>query len=589
MALALVAFAPVILGGGFFWDDIDLLIVKNPLIQSSSGLYDFWFTKKNVDYFPLTSTTFWIEWRLWGQWAPPYHLLNVLLHGGSGILLWRVLLRLRAPGAFLAAVLFIIHPVNAESVSWISERKNTLSLFFALASLLIYLRATDERDISLHLAALLLFFLALCAKTAVVMFPLVLLILAWYRTGKVTFSDILHSIPYFALSLMMGLLTIAFQRDNAIATHIIRTDSFATRLATAGCAVWFYLLKLLLPINLIFNYPMWKIDAYGLAGFLPLAALVLVFGLLLIFRNTAVRSILVGGSIYVLLLLPMLGFLDIFYMRFSLVSDHWQYHATPAILACVAAGAAWLYRRVGGLGRVGGIWALRRRITLGTACAIGLALMSYTFHIAWIYRTPESVWRNTLAHNPQSWLAHAQLGTELKLQGKFDEAILQFQDALRIAPNEVDVQESLANGLVADRQWDAGLKMLEEILKKDPTRPRIHNSLGRAYVAMGRADDAISAFRQAITQDSTLSAPHFNLGELLLKKREFTAAGHEFSVAFAIDPNFSEAAYNLGICLASQGEITQSIPYFEDAVRLRPDWTAAKETREHARSDARRQ
>ena len=145
MALALMAFAPVILGGQFFWDDIDLLIVNNPFIHSSSGLFDFWFTKKNMDYFPLTETTFWIEWRLWGTWASPYHLLNALLHGGSGILLWRILLRLGIPGAMLAALLFVIHPVNAESVAWISERKNTLSMFFMLASLLTYLRARKDK------------------------------------------------------------------------------------------------------------------------------------------------------------------------------------------------------------------------------------------------------------------------------------------------------------------------------------------------------------------------------------------------------------------------------------------------------------
>ena len=144
VAATLAVFAPVMLQGGFFWDDYEL-IVNNPLVHSPGGLRDFWFSTKNFDYFPLTSTTFWIEWRVWGNWAQPYHVLNVLLHLGSALMLWRIFRELKVPGAFWGALLFAVHPVNVESVAWISERKNTLSMFLASLSLLLYLRFERDR------------------------------------------------------------------------------------------------------------------------------------------------------------------------------------------------------------------------------------------------------------------------------------------------------------------------------------------------------------------------------------------------------------------------------------------------------------
>ena len=207
----LAVFAPVMWQGGFFWDDYDL-IVRNPLMRAAggAGLRDFWFTTKNFDYFPLTSTTFWIEWRLWGAWAQPYHVLNVLLHLGSVLLLWRILKQLGVPGAFWAALVFAVHPVNVESVAWISERKNTLSMFLMCVSVAAYLRFERTRSAAVYGGAVGAFVLALLAKTAVVMLPFVLLLLAWYRRGKVTKRDVMAAGPFFLASFLLGLITVFF-------------------------------------------------------------------------------------------------------------------------------------------------------------------------------------------------------------------------------------------------------------------------------------------------------------------------------------------------------------------------------------------
>ena len=142
VVLGFVVYIPAI-SNGFIWDD-DVMLTDNVVMKASDGLSRIWFTTELSDYFPLTSTSFWIEWRLWGMNPMGYNITNILLHTFSGVLLWRVLVRLGVPAAYVAALLFTVHPVCVESVDWIAERKNTLSLVFYFASCLLYLRFIEN-------------------------------------------------------------------------------------------------------------------------------------------------------------------------------------------------------------------------------------------------------------------------------------------------------------------------------------------------------------------------------------------------------------------------------------------------------------
>ncbi|HZL99467.1 MAG TPA: O-GlcNAc transferase, partial [Planctomycetota bacterium] len=179
--LTLAAYAPAARCGYVFDDDV--FLTDNPLIHAADGLRGFWFSTAPSDYFPLTSTTLWLEWRLWGADPAGYHVVNVLLHAAGSVLLWRVLLRLRVPGAWIGAALFALHPVCVQSVAWITQRKNTLPLALSLLSLLAWLRSEDappgRRRPAAYAASLLAFLLALLSKTSVVTLPLVLLAGAW--------------------------------------------------------------------------------------------------------------------------------------------------------------------------------------------------------------------------------------------------------------------------------------------------------------------------------------------------------------------------------------------------------------------------
>src|SRR5438876_10845961 len=174
IAVALV-YLPA-LRGNFVWDDF-LLITGNPLLQNASGLLEIWSGGRTADYFPLTNTVFWIEHHLFGRNATGYHVVNILLQVANALLVWRVLQRLNIPGAWLAGLIFGIHPVHAASVVWISELKNLLSMFFALLSSLCFLELGGQRlrnSATAYAASLVFFALALLSKTQVVFLPFVL-------------------------------------------------------------------------------------------------------------------------------------------------------------------------------------------------------------------------------------------------------------------------------------------------------------------------------------------------------------------------------------------------------------------------------
>lgn len=521
LAAVLLVFSPVIIAGGFFWDDKELLW-DNRWVKSSTGLWQIWFSIRNPDYFPLMSTSFWLEWRLWGNHAQGYHLTNALLHAGSAVLLWRILLRLAIPGAFLAALIFAIHPVNVESVAWIAERKNTLSLVLMLASVLLYFRAEDAFYFRWwgYIAGLVCFLLALLSKTSVVMLPVVLLILLAYRRQPRRHSDwvamipeLLRLIPYFVLSLGLGLMTMFMQAHRAIGGTVIREDSLLARLAGAGSAIWFYLGKVLWPTNLCFCYPRWNdILARGVWAFLPLAALVALLAWLWWRRHTALRHVLVALACYIVMLLPILGLhpkLNIFFMRYSLVSDHWQYPATPILIAFVVGVLAWLYLRA----RPGVVLALRYALML-----VLPVLACYSAYLAGVYRTADSVWTHTIRCNPAAWLAYSNLAFSRleKWQATRDEhtlveAIDYFTSAQVLAPHVGDNYANLASVWSFANRRAMAARVLQEGLSRKDLAPReqaqLEEALGTAV--LDTSDPAKVAEAAAHYYRATVLDPQF--------------------------------------------------------------------------------
>ena len=331
---------------GFVWDD-DSMLTQNVVLKPD-GLHRSWFTTDQPNYWPITWTSYWIENKLWGLDPAGYHLTNILIHALCALLIWRILKRLKIPWPLPAALVFAVHPVAVESVAWISQRKTILSMLFFLIALLSYLKFEDSRSRPLHGWALASFVLALLSKGSVVGLPVVLLLCAWWRRGRIQRRDIIRSLPFFAASAVMSAVEIWFQIHQSIGADVVRADGLLARAAGAGTAVWFYILKTLWPARLIFVYPRWHIDPAHVLVWIPDLALVALAALGWRFRSSWGKPVLFALGYCLAMLLPILGFINVYFMRYSLVADHYQYVSLVAAIALAAAAVRRLAGRRGG-------------------------------------------------------------------------------------------------------------------------------------------------------------------------------------------------------------------------------------------------
>lgn len=258
-AVVVVAYLPA-LRGAFIWDD-ESYVTQNVHLRTWSGLRNIWFdVGATKQYYPAVHTSFWIEYHLWRLDPLGYHVSNVLLHAVGAILLWQVLRRLSVPGAWLAAAVFALHPVQVESVAWVTERKNVMSDVFYFAALLSYIRFSDlrldrvpeGRPRRYYALSVLLFGCALCSKTVTCSLPAVILLLMWWKRKRLRVGEVLPVVPMFALGLALGLLTAYLEKYSVGALGEEWGFTFRERCLLAGRALWVYFGKLVYPTELAF-------------------------------------------------------------------------------------------------------------------------------------------------------------------------------------------------------------------------------------------------------------------------------------------------------------------------------------------------
>ena len=586
---ALLAMAAVLvywpaLTGGFVWDD-DTMLTRNDMVKAASGLYRMWFTTEPLDYWPLTNSSLWLEWRVWGMHSTGYHVTNLLLHISSGLLVWAILRRLMIPGALLAAFLFVVHPVNVESVAWIAQRKNTLSMVFFLLSILWFLRqefppaepekpptrrsaaskpsSTDRSGVGpWYWLSLVTFVLAMLSKGSVAILPGVLLLLIWWRRGAITRTDLLRTVPFFAVAGALTLLNIWFQRHYM--TGGIRHVTFVQRALGAGAVIWFYLDKALLPIRLSFVYPQWEIRSDDVRWWLPLSAALATTALLVWQRRRPmVRALLCAWMFFCLALLPVMGFTDVYFMTFSLVADHYQHIALLGVVACVAAGVSLASGHVQGPVGVR-LWGGVLVVVLGLA----------TWRQSREYTDPETLYRSTLAINPSSSLMHNNLGAVL-VDRSIDEAISQFRESLRLNPDRV-AYNNLCHALEQAGRTNEAITACEQALRVDPTLSTAHNDLGAALASLGHADQARAEFEAALKLDGNYADAHNNLANILIATGHQAEAIDHYREALRVTPDFAAAHGNLGLALDRQGKTDEAINQYREALRLEPNLAAAR-------------
>src|SRR5437773_11023623 len=550
--------------GGFLWDDD--AHIATPELRSLDGLRRIWFEPRTTQqYYPLLYSSSWLQERFWADSPTGYHLVNLLLHIGCVVLVLKILRLLRIPGAELATILFALHPVNVETVAWITERKNTLSGVFGLAGTLWYLKFDESRSGRSYALALGLFLLGLLSKTAIVTLPLALPVIFWWKRGAISWRrDVVPLIPFVFLSAAAGLMTSWVEYGNIGYKANTLAFSPVDRCLIAGRAFWFQLGKVLWPSNLMFVYPRWEINAAVWWQYLfPLAVLGLL-GILWSLRRWS-RAPLAVVLVYIFMLLPTLGFLNQFFFIYSFVSDHWQYIACLGIVTPCASGIVLL---------AGQLKSWQAWLQRGTILVLGGVLFLLTWQQSRMYTDIETLYRTTIARNPGCWTAYVNLGNMLYQTNRIPEAMDLFKQALEIKPAEAHYR--LGNALVLTGRTSEAIDKYKQALRINPDYAEAHNNLGNALALTGRISEAIAQYEQALRINPNYAHAHNNLGNALLQTGRTSEAIDQFKQALRMNPNSAEAHNKLGAAVGQMGRISEAIEQVKAALRINPYYIDAR-------------
>ncbi len=646
LAACVVCYTPALLAG-FVWDDEAFF--AEPLVREWSGLFGIWFSPGELlnegHYWPIVYTSFWLEHKLWGFAPFGFHLVNVLLHAANTLLIWRLLARLEVPGAWLAAAVFAVHPLHVESVAWVIERKDLLSAAFYLGAILAWLRFDEApqrwRD---YLLALALFAAALLSKSIVVTLPVALLILRWWKAGRVRALDWARVAPFFVVAVGIGAADLAFYQGREV---LDLGYTFAERLLIAGQALWFYVGKLLWPVELPVIYPLWNIHTGSLLAWACLAGCIAAAAALWLARQRLGRGPLAGALYFAVTLSPTLGFVDYGYMQYAFVADRFQYLAglglitilvgmavrgasgqpRPATLAAVAlsAGAlaalgtatwrhasvfhddATLFSHIVSLNpaardahlNLGKALIERRRPQEGLAASriaaaqrpessaahmnVGLALHDMGRHAE-----AEEHMRRAAELAPSSWHARQNLGEVRRAQGRYPEAIEAYRAALELQSSPLSLVSLGMSQFGLDR-FEEALATFRQALDHAPMLPpdvaaSTHAYMGRAARGLDRLGDAAAHFERALAIDPRHPPALDHFASLRFRERRFADALALYRRLVEADPNSAAAHANVGAALYYLERHEEALGSFDQALALDPDYRMASAGRAEAQA-----
>jgi tetratricopeptide (TPR) repeat protein len=567
VALTALAYGPA-LRAGFIWDD-NLWITGNAALRSTDGLRRIWLEPLSApQYYPLALTSFWVEYQLFGPDPRVFHAVNILLHGLSAVVLWRLLVRLTLPGAWLAAAAFALHPVHVESVAWVTERKNVLSGLCYLLAFRVFVDVLLPDSRSRQVRWLLwaggtaLFVAALLSKTVTATLPAALLLVVWWKR-KLTARDVLRVAPLLALGAAAGLGTAWLERGHVGASGPDFALSFVQRVLIAGRALWFYLGTLAWPAPLTFVYPRWHVDpAVWWQWTFPLAALAAVAGLWAA-RGRLGRGPLVAALFFAGTLFPALGFVNVYPMLFSFVADHFQYLASIGPIAALVAVAT-----------------TRLRLPAPGRTAAAAAVLAVLGLLTWrqtrIYESLETLYRDTLAKNPAAWMAHNNLGRILDARGDAAGARYHFEETLRLHPGYAEGHNNLGVALEHLGNPEEALANYEEAIRLLPDYADAQYNLARLLAQRGRGDEAIPHYERTLAVRPDFPPARSNLGRLLYERGRLDDAETQLRESLRLRPGHPETLLTLGQVLEARGDVAGARDAYAAALRARPGWAEAE-------------
>jgi protein O-mannosyl-transferase len=536
LAAVFLVFGQTIQHGYANYDDRTYICENRYLTEGSAADKIAWAftTDRAANWHPLTWLSHLLDYSIYGLKNPGgHHLTSVLLHAASAILLFLALRRMTGdfwPSA-LAAALFAVHPLRVESVAWLAERKDVLSGLFFMLTLWAYARYTSHSfSFSRYFAVAAFFALGLLAKPTLVTLPCVLLLLDYWplerfqRQSSAVSRLILEKLPLFLVAAASCAMTLRAQH-----TAIEHSGDIALpwRIGNAVVAYVAYLIQFFWPFDLAVMYPHpgdslspWAIAASAVA----LTAISV--GVVMLRRRSPYLA--TGWLWYLGMLVPMIGLVQV---GFQSRADRYTY--LPQIGVCLM--VAWSIRQAAVSE------AAKRRAFVAASAALGI-LIGVAHQQAALWRDDETLWKHTLACTANNSTAHYHFGMAMVDQGRFDDAVEQYEKAKQIAPNDA----------------------------------KVHNNLGYALAKTGRIDDAIVEYNRSLAINPNLVTAHANLGVALRKKGRIDEAVSHFNAALKVDPDYAMAHNNLGAMLQEQGKLAQAILHYQKAVELQPNYDAAR-------------
>lgn len=577
LVVTLVAYLPAWHGTPLWDDDAHLTRVD---LQSATGLWRIWFDLgATQQYYPVAHSAFWLMHALWGDATLGYHLVNITLHATSAWMLAVILLRLNVPGAMLAALIFAVHPVHVESVAWMTELKNTLSGLFYLVAAYVYLRFDEDRRRADYLLAFSIFVLALMTKSVTASLPAALLIVFWWQRGRLRWrEDAQPLVPFFAVGVAAGLFTSWVERTQIGAEGAAFQISLLERVVIAGRAVWFYAAKLIWPSDLIFVYPRWTPSTAPVLWLFPLAALTVVgvcWWLRTRTRGPLALVLFFGGTLF-----PALGFVNVYPFIYSFVADHFQYLASIGLIVGVAALVTRAVQRA----------SAAPEAVMACALVIGVPLTGLTYLQSKQYADAETLYRATLAKNPDAWMAHINLGWVYLKEQRLELAITETREALRLKPDLPQAQNNLGTSLLGLNRFDEAIVAYREALRLKPTDQEVKFNLGLALQRAGDAQqdrgqlsEAVATYLESLQANPTNAETHHNLGSAYARLGKWNDAIGHYEETLRLNPTSARAMRNLsrahnsrGIEFAEAGRMAEARADFATAVQLDPDFVDAR-------------
>jgi protein O-mannosyl-transferase len=599
VVLTVAVFYPALRNKFVNWDDYKN-IVDNPHYRGLGWANIRWMfmTFHMGHYQPLSWMTLGLDHVFWGMSPFGYHLTNLILHGANAVVFYYVSLRLlslvdaasstcRTHGlpvaAALAALFFAVHPLRVESVAWATERRDVLSGFFFLLTLLFYLKAVtvgeaDSGRRQWMAISLIAYILSLLSKASGIMLPLVLVVLDVYplrRLGKnlkqwlapESLKIWREKMPFFAFALGAGIVALVAQYQ-AKAIRPLEQYDITSRIMQFFYSVGFYLWKTLLPFSLspLYEVPLtpdpWR-WSFLLSGVVVVGITVALF-----IRRRVWPAILVIWIIYVLLLLPTSGVAQ---SGAQLVADRYSY------LSCMV----WAVVAGGGILRLWQLWLNRGVAPLVFAVAMvfaALVLLGFgvrTWKQTEVWHDSERLWRHALSIDRESSYAHNNLANALADQGRLDEATIEILEVLRINPRDADGYYNLGNFLARQGKLGEAVVRFHEALRIDPSHAEAHYDLANALARQGELNAAIVHFRQALFFAPQDARAHYNLAQIFVRQGKLDEAIRHYQLALRIDPAHVKARYYLAVALAGQGDLGGAAKEFREVLRVQPDLAEA--------------